>query len=239
MGTEHADAVVVGSGFGGSVAAYRLAEAGRSSCWSAGSRTRPAASPLAVRDGTRVLGPGRGLYGMFDVWSFKGCDSVVSSGLGGGSLIYANVLLRKDEHWFVNDRPDGGHDPWPITRADLDPHYDAVEKMLGATPYPLEQVPFDDTPKSHAMQDAAAELGLQISLPPLAVSFASRPGGTPGLSLPIADAATATSTAPRGGRASCAASATSAATRAPRTASTTPTCRRRRTTAPTSAPPAR
>lgn len=49
--------------------------------------------------------PAAGLYGMYDVWGFKGCDSVVSAGLGGGSLIYANVLLRKDERWFVHDRP--------------------------------------------------------------------------------------------------------------------------------------
>ena len=83
--------------------------------------------------------PGAGLYGMFDVWHFTGCDSVVSSGLGGGSLIYANVLLRKDEHWFVQDDPlpHGGYESWPVTRADLDPHYDEVERMLGATPYPL------------------------------------------------------------------------------------------------------
>jgi cholesterol oxidase len=132
--------------------------------------------------------PAAGLYGMFDVWSFKGCDSVVSAGLGGGSLIYANVLLRKDERWFVNDLPDGGHEPWPVDRADLDPHYDRVEDMMGATPYPLDRAPFDDTPKTHAMQDAAAELGLNWALPPLAVSFASRRGEAPGISLPIVDA---------------------------------------------------
>ncbi|MCQ0010614.1 GMC family oxidoreductase [Actinomadura madurae] len=151
----------------------------------------PGAFPRSPAEmGRAFWDPHAGLYGMFDVWSFKGCDSVVSSGLGGGSLIYANVLLRKDERWFVHDQPlpGGGYESWPISRADLDPHYDAVEKMMGATPYPLEQVPFDDTPKTHAMQDAAAELGLQCTLPPLAVSFASRPGGTPGLSLPIVDA---------------------------------------------------
>ena len=35
---------------------------------------------------------------MFNVWSFKGIGALVSSGLGGGSLIYANVLLRKPEN---------------------------------------------------------------------------------------------------------------------------------------------
>ncbi|WUI02447.1 GMC family oxidoreductase [Spirillospora sp. NBC_00431] len=189
-GVEHVDAVVVGSGFGGSVAAYRLAEAGRSVVLlERGQPYPPGSFPRSPSEmGRAFWDPGAGLYGMFDVWSFKGCDSVVSSGLGGGSLIYANVLLRKDEQWFVTDGPDGSRTPWPISRADLDPHYDVVEKMMGATPYPLDQVPFDDTPKTHAMQDAAAELGLQCTLPPLAVSFASHPGGRPAMSLPIADA---------------------------------------------------
>jgi cholesterol oxidase len=188
---EHADTVVIGSGFGGSVTAYRLAEAGRHVVLlERGQPYPPGSFPRSPAQMNRAFwDPAAGLYGMFDVWSFDGCDSVVSAGLGGGSLIYANVLLRKDEHWFVHDQPmrGGGYESWPISRADLDPHYDAVEKMLGATPYPLDRAPFDDTPKTHAMQDAAAELGLDITLPPLAVSFADRPGGTPGISLPIAD----------------------------------------------------
>jgi cholesterol oxidase len=47
---------------------------------------------------------------------------VVCSGLGGGSLIYANVLIRKPEKWFVEeDLNNGGFEYWPVTRADLDP----------------------------------------------------------------------------------------------------------------------
>ena len=45
--------------------------------------------------------PSEGYYGLYDLWSFRGIEALVSSGLGGGSLIYANVLLRKDERWFV------------------------------------------------------------------------------------------------------------------------------------------
>ncbi|MQY09380.1 GMC oxidoreductase [Actinomadura macrotermitis] len=189
---EHVDAVVIGSGFGGSVAAFRLAEAGRSVVLLERGQTFPPGSfprdPAEM--GRAFWDPDKRLYGMFDVWSFKGCDSVVSSGLGGGSLIYANVLLRKDERWFVHEQPmpGGGYESWPVTRADLDPHYDRVEEMLGGTPYPIDKVPFDNTPKTHAMQDAAAELGLDWQLPKLAVSFAATPDGEPGVGLPIADA---------------------------------------------------
>ena len=55
-------------------------------------------------------------------WGFRGLDALVSSGLGGGSLIYANVLLRKDEKWFVREEPGhgswkDGYEYWPVTRA--------------------------------------------------------------------------------------------------------------------------
>lgn len=193
MTIEHADAVVVGSGFGGSVAAYRLAEAGESVVvlergrdYPPGSFARtPAEMSRAFWDPTEQL------YGLFDVWSFRGFDSVVSSGLGGGSLIYANVLLRKDERWFVDEEalPGGGYETWPVTRADLDPHYDAVESMLNPSSYPLDHAAFAATPKTHAMQDAAAELGLEWQLPPLAVRFAPDREAAPGLGLPLAEPA--------------------------------------------------
>ncbi|MBO2451027.1 GMC family oxidoreductase [Actinomadura barringtoniae] len=189
---EKVDAVVVGSGFGGSVSAYRLAEAGqRVVLMERGQPYPPGSFPRSPAEMNKAFwDPAEGLYGMYDVWGFHGFDSVVSSGLGGGSLLYANVMLRKDEHWFVKDEemPGGGYESWPVTRADLDPHYDVVEKMLDVTPYPLDRAPFDDTPKTHAMQDAAAELGLAWSLPPLAVSFAPERGAEPGVGLPIVDA---------------------------------------------------
>ncbi|KAA0931421.1 GMC oxidoreductase [Streptomyces apricus] len=188
---EHVDAVVVGSGFGGAVSAFRLAEAGRRVIVLERGRPYPPGSfPRTPRQmGRAFWDPGAGLHGMFDVWSFRGFDSVVSSGLGGGSLIYANVLLRKDEKWFVHEDPlpGGGYETWPVTRADLDPHYDVVERMLGATPYPLHAPAYADTAKTQALRKAAEKLGLDWQLPPLAVSFAPRPGARPAIGVPLAD----------------------------------------------------
>jgi cholesterol oxidase len=177
---EHFDAVVVGSGFGGSVTAYRLADAGQSVCLLERGKPFPPnsfpRSPLGMK--SQFWDPSEGLHGMFNMWSFDNIDAICASGLGGGSLIYANVLLRKDEDWFVREEPghgswDGGYEYWPVTRADLDPHYDRVERMMNVQKYPLDQAPYDETLKTLAFRDAAEKLGLDWRLVNLAVTFAN------------------------------------------------------------------
>ena len=177
---EHFDAIVVGSGFGGSVTAYRLAEAGHSVCMLERGKPFPPnsfpRSPLGMK--SQFWDPSAGLHGMFNMWSFDNIDAICASGLGGGSLIYANVLLRKDEDWFVKEEPGhgswkDGYEYWPVTRADLDPHYDRVERMMNVQKYPLDQAPYDKTLKVLAFRDAAQKLGLDWNLVNLAVTFAN------------------------------------------------------------------
>lgn len=177
---EHFDVVVVGSGFGASAAACRLAQGGRSVLVLERGRSYPPGSfPRSPRGvAANLWAPSSGLYGMFDIWAFSGIESVVSSGLGGGSLIYANVLLRKDPAWFTDDAPDQPPRPWPVSYADLEPYYESAEAMMGVQRYPFDVAPYAATAKTQAMRQAAQGLGLDWMLPPLAVSFAS-PGQPP------------------------------------------------------------
>mgnify|MGYP002778964188 FL=1 len=142
MSIEHFDAVVVGSGFGGSVMSYRLVSAGMRVC---------------VLERGQAFPPG----------AFPRTPE-------GMHRIYANVLLRKDEKWFVREDPTKpGQEYWPVSRQDLNPHYDRVERMMNAQRYPFDKAPYHRTEKTRAMQMAAGKLNLEWMLPPLAVTFSN------------------------------------------------------------------
>ena len=188
----HFDVVVVGSGFGGSVMTQRLSQAGMSVCLLERGKAYPpgsfARSPWET--GRNFWDPSEGLHGLFNVWSFRGIGGIVASGLGGGSLVYSNVLIRKDKSTFVRDELE----TWPVTYEKLEPHYERHERMLAATPYPFEpdpakrdpaREPFDRTYKTNALRLAAERLGLEWYLPKLAVAFSAN--GAPSLAEPILD----------------------------------------------------
>jgi cholesterol oxidase len=169
MAEERFDAVVVGSGFGGAVMCYRLAAAGQAVCLlERGKKWPPGSFPRSVHGvGRSTWDPSEKLWGPWDAWSFENFDAMVASGLGGGSLLYANVLLRKPPAWF---RELDGR-PWPVTYDQLAPHYDAVEAMLQPQRYPLHEQRYQ-VPKAMAYRDATTALGYTPELPQLAVYFA-------------------------------------------------------------------
>jgi cholesterol oxidase len=186
--------LVIGSGFGGSVVAERLAAAGRDVCVVERGKSYPPGSfprtPTALA--ANFWDPSEGLHGMFDVWSFSGLESVVSSGLGGGSLIYANVMLRKDESWFTQPHPyqPGVEETWTFGRADLEADYDAVEAFLQVQTLPNPTTDSDlpdgfNLPKAAAFR-AGVDNAVPVDYAPLAVRFRGA-GNAPGIGMPLSD----------------------------------------------------
>ena len=186
---ERFDAVVVGSGFGGAVPAYRLAQQGRQVLvLERGQPYPPGSFPRTPRQMREAFwDPRNDRHGLYEYWRFNGgLDMMCASGLGGGSLIYANVMLRKDPQTFVQeDLADGGRESWPISREDLDPHYEHVLDMQSPQVYPSTQ-PYGSTPKTLAFAEAATAMGLEAERPPLAVLFAPDEGSEPVPGAPVA-----------------------------------------------------
>jgi cholesterol oxidase len=158
------DVVVVGSGFGGGVTACRLAEQGLRVCVLERGRRfgpgdfpdRPEQAPLAFWHPT--LNPG----GMLDLRLMKDLSVITAAGVGGGSLVYANVQLRAPADIFEQA-------PWPraITRAELDPYYDRTEAALD----PRETPTAPELPKMRAFAAMAEGAGRVPERLPLAVHF--------------------------------------------------------------------
>ena len=130
------DWIVIGSGFGGSVSALRLAEKGyRVAVLECGRRFEDE----DFAETTWQLGryhwmPKLGLKGILRLTVFKDVFIASGCGVGGGSLGYANTLYRARPAFFA-DRQWGELGDW---ERELTPHYDTAERMLGVADYPLE-----------------------------------------------------------------------------------------------------
>lgn len=167
------DWVVVGSGFGGSVAALRLAEKGqRVTVVERGRRYADAELPRSTSDRRRFIwAPRLGLRGIMRSTPYRHVFSSSQTGVGGGSLVYGGVLLRAQEPFF--DAPQwSGLAAW---REVLDPHYRTAERMLGVRATPWESVTMGLT-RQLAEQFGAAETFEPL---PLGVFF-----GEPGATVP-------------------------------------------------------
>jgi cholesterol oxidase len=163
------DWLVVGSGFGGSVAALRLAEKGhRVGVVECGRRFRDEDFAETAWNLRRYFwSPHIGLRGIFRMTLFRDVFIVSGSGVGGGSLGYANTLYRARPAFF-RDPQWAGLSSW---EAELAPHYDTAEWMLGVTEYP------DEGPADLLLKELGEELGVAETYKPTRVGvYFGEPG---------------------------------------------------------------
>ena len=165
------DWVIVGSGFGGSVSALRLAEKGY----------RVAMIEVGRRFGERDYAktawnlrryfwmPRLGMRGILRMTPFKDLFVVSGSGVGGGSLGYANTLYRPRPAFYTAAQW-GSMADW---EKELGPHYLTAERMLGVTLYR------DEGPADRLLHEYAAETGADDTYAHTQVGvFFDRPGVT-------------------------------------------------------------
>jgi cholesterol oxidase len=171
------DVVVVGSGYGGAIAACRLAEAGWRVCvLERGREIRPGEYPDTAAKAAgeiQVDLPGHHLFSptaLFDFRLNREMNVLVGCGLGGTSLINANVALEPEKgvfeaaEWPAEIQADG-------TNGRLARYFDRARGMLGSTEYPPPGFPW--LPKQQALERTNASAGSRrpFTRPFINVSF--------------------------------------------------------------------
>src|SRR3954453_2900090 len=146
------DWIVVGSGFGGSVSALRLAERGyRVAVLECGRRFEDHEFATSTRDWRRYLwSPRLGARGILRMSVFRDVAILSGCGVGGGSLGYANTLYRAPQRFFR----DGQWAELDVWESALGPHYETAERMLGVTRSP------GGDPGDQLLRDLARDLGV-------------------------------------------------------------------------------
>ena len=162
-----ADVVVVGSGFGGSVAALRWAQAGRRVVvLEQGRRLTTDDLAAGARSPRRLLWePAAGLRGYFRQTLLRHVMVVSGVGVGGGSLVYAAVLLEPEPEAFAAPGWTSTGIDW---RTELAPSYATAAAMLGRETNPHRSA------QDHWLEQAARSLGVQdsYSATPQGIAFA-------------------------------------------------------------------
>jgi cholesterol oxidase len=165
------DWLVIGSGFGGSVSALRLAEKGHSvGVLECGRRFSDSDFASSTGDLKRYFwNPRVGMKGIFRLTTFKDVSVVSGCGVGGGSLGYANTLYVPPKAFF-EDRQWADMLDWESTLA---PHYAEAQRMLGVVENP------HDDPADQLLRELGEELGVGDSYKhtPVGIYF-GEPGKT-------------------------------------------------------------
>jgi cholesterol oxidase len=166
---ETFDYVIIGSGFGGSVSAMRLTEKGyRVLVLERGKRFRDQDFARSTWNIWRYLWlPAARCFGILQISPFRDVLVLHGSGVGGGSLGYANVLMEPSDELFAAPAWHHLADWKPILR----PHYDTARRMLGVAPNPQQW------PADIVLREIAHELGQEHTFQPTTVgAFFGAPG---------------------------------------------------------------
>ncbi|MDD7813237.1 GMC family oxidoreductase [Mycobacterium sp. CSUR Q5927] len=172
------DVLIIGSGFGGSVSALRLTEKGyRVGVLEAGRRYADpdfAKNSWHLRD--FLWAPKLGCYGIQRIHLLNNVMVLAGAGVGGGSLNYANTLYVPPEPFFA-DKQWAHITDW---RAELMPHYDQAQRMLGVVKNPT----FTDADR--IVKQVADDMGVGDTFvaTPVGVFFGEGGEKTPGKTVP-------------------------------------------------------
>ena len=185
------DAIVVGSGYGGAIAAAKLVEAGqRVLLLERGREILPGEYPRSLAQAvaetqitTSEAGRLTQMNGMLDLRIHKDMSVVLGCGLGGTSLINANVALEPDTRLFDETEagPDGKPRPvWPAAlrgplppgaKTMLDAQYAEAIQTLDSVPMPQAIT----LPKLESLEVSAKAMGLEVDRMPINVRFQDGP----------------------------------------------------------------
>ncbi|MCO5207451.1 MAG: GMC family oxidoreductase [Anaerolineae bacterium] len=178
MGTHTAganelyDFVIIGSGFGGSVSALRLTEKGYSVLvLERGKRYESKDFPKTNYNLFKFLWlPALRCFGIFGINAFKDVFILNGSGVGGGSLVYASTHIQPGQAFFTAEEWVDLSDDW---EAELAPHYETANRMLGTAPNPKLW------PADHVLREMATELGQEHTFKNTSVGiYFGEPGKT-------------------------------------------------------------
>ena len=172
------DVLIIGSGFGGSVTALRLIEKGyRVGVLEAGRRFNDEDFAKTSWNLRKFLwAPKLGMYGIQRIHLLRNVMILAGAGVGGGSLNYANTLYVPPEPFFADVQWSHITD-W---RAELMPHYDQAQRMLGV----VENPTFTDADR--IVKEVADEMGVGDTFvaTPVGVFFGPDGEKTPGKTVP-------------------------------------------------------
>lgn len=179
--TERYEAIVIGTGFGGAITACRTSKKwpGKVLVLERGKRYPMGSFPRTPHEVARnfwnVPDEGRSRparlpsdqeqHGMFDIRAFRRMTVVLGAGLGGGSLIYANVFLEPPDHVF--------DERWPEScrKERLMPYYRIAREVLGSRPIPRTGDDRRRVVRTELFERVADEIGRDSKLVDLNVFF--------------------------------------------------------------------